>query len=190
MKFIAHLLIVMLLAVAPACSQERLFKADQQIKEAPPATGQKKYIVSGKLLVTSSYCGGAYPPDELLEELRTPKPFAGYTVYVRPDTFNNPTKPIIDTITANADGTFSLELPPGKYSIILAEQTRPLKPADFNKGQWVQVDKACMEQWWLKPHQAFEISNKNLSDLDIIFHKRCFVESFCPCVQYIGPMPP
>lgn len=57
MKFIAHLLIVMLLAVAPACSQERLFKADQQIKEAPLATQQKKYIVSGKLLVTSSYCG-------------------------------------------------------------------------------------------------------------------------------------
>lgn len=40
-----------------------------------------KETIQFEFLHTSEYCGGAYPPEELLEELRTPSPYSG-TVYV------------------------------------------------------------------------------------------------------------
>jgi hypothetical protein len=38
---------------------------------------------------THSYCGGAEPPDELLQELATPRPLSGITFYIKNSETNN-----------------------------------------------------------------------------------------------------
>ena len=62
---------------------------------------------------TSEYCGGAYPDDELLEELMVPKPLGKETVYI----FKNENVEDITALQLNKEGKVSLNLKAGKYSV-------------------------------------------------------------------------
>ena len=58
-------------------------------KQNTAEQAEKSYSVKIQLTQTSSYCGGAQPPAELLKELDNPRPVADKVVYVRSGEKNN-----------------------------------------------------------------------------------------------------
>ena len=91
---------------------------------------------SGVVSHTRSYCGGAAPPESLLEKLRTPEPYVQQKL-VWKDSVTGTTY----AFTTLADGSFNLRIPAGTY--FLYHDRRPEKTAsdyyDPNCPAWLQT---------------------------------------------------
>lgn len=148
------------------------------------------FTVSGKITQTSSYCGGARPSNEMLEEYAHPKAYRGKTLYVRKGAFNDVKQNIVLKFTADSLGKFTFTLPVGTYCILQAEQVKALDLKKLPDQQGVTKDVACLKTWWKTPLQVLTIKDKNVSGLDFNFHHPCFVSGDIPCMNYNGPMPP
>jgi hypothetical protein len=148
-----------------------------------------KVTVSGKVTQTSSYCGGARPTDELLEELATPRMYSGKKFHVIKGDTNVVTHQLILTFVTDENGNFSFELEPGTYSLLTDEQaTEP----DYKKYSTkdVGLDESCFKSWWATPYYKLNIASTPLTHLNFNFTKRCFISHDIPCLRYRGPMPP
>jgi hypothetical protein len=156
---------------------------------APPSVHQ--YTVSGIITQTHAYCGGARPSDKMLEDLRTPKPFPGKKLFVKNGTENTAGLKVLGEIIADSAGHFRLQLPPGSYCIVEQEQINKLDLDNFRKKKTtdLQLDEACLKQWWGKCLMSFEITTADKTDLNINFHFPCFTNGI-PCMRYSGPLPP
>jgi len=166
-------------------------KTTEKTAVAPTSTtSSERYTVSGKVMQTFPYCGGAAPSEEMMKSLRAPKPYGGKIFYIRKGSVNDLKAPIMGSFTVNGAGEFSFELPPGTYSIIQKEQLKTLDLKQFKSGTWEKADENCLKEWWAKPYHLLEIKDKNLGELSFIFHRKCFVNSDIPCIYYRGPMPP
>jgi hypothetical protein len=155
--------------------------------------GKKKTLsfnISGKVTQTSAYCGGAEPTEEMMNEYRKEKPYAGKTFYVRKGNTNTTKEKVILSFKANENGKFSFQLPPGTYSIIQEAQVKEINPKSYNKKGSLQADATCLKNWWLKPYYILEIKDKDVTGLHFKFHHPCFISDDIPCIQYTGPMPP
>jgi hypothetical protein len=113
----------------------------------------KVYITS-----TESYCGGARPSDEILQDVQTPKPYAFKTFYIRKGAQNSKGKAI--KVVTDSAGCFSIKLKPGKYCLLYPTQ---LKEPDYSKYKSTQVrstqGKACLKAWWLKGWQVISVKD-------------------------------
>ncbi len=69
-------------------------------------------VFYGTILNTQSYCGGARPPQELLNELATPKPYGNRSLV-----FVHTTSHKEYTFTTDEHGHYEVELPLGKYEL-------------------------------------------------------------------------
>ena len=69
-----------------------------------------------------SYCGGAAPPQELLDELAIFHASANQTFYIRKGNSNTPFTPVYKTFTTDALGNYSVQLPAGNYAVISEEK--------------------------------------------------------------------
>ena len=150
----------------------------------------KKFTIKGRVTQSASYCGGARPSEEMMNELNKAKPYAGKVFYVKKGKQNDAKQKVIMTLVCDSVGNFSGTLPPGNYIIVLAEQTKALDYKALSKMPNIVYDKNCMQQWWLKPYYQFEITDKNIEGLSFHFQHRCFVPLDIPCLSYVGPMPP
>lgn len=146
------------------------------------------YLIKGNVKQTSSYCGGARPSQEMLDEFATPKPFPNKTFYVLKGKTNNLSNKIIATFTTDTNGNFSFKLPPGTYSILVEEQTKPIKAQDYT-NKYQTVNDKCLQRWWQKPYYLLIVKNKN-KPLNFIFNHRCYINNDIPCITYIGPKHP
>jgi len=149
----------------------------------------KTYIISGKVTQTSSYCGGARPPEEMLKRLATPVVFPGKKFYIRKGKINNTKAKIVKSFVTDSTGSFSIRLAPGTYSIILEEQVHKIRSGDYTKKYQV-VDNRCLQEWWAKPYYLVEVKDENVSELTFNFHNRCYITSDIPCITYKGPLHP
>ena len=153
----------------------------------------KKVIISGTITQTSSYCGGAAPPQFLLEQLAEPKPFPKKKLYVIKGDTNTASHQIILNFTSDSAGNFSFQIEPGTYSVILEEQASAPDAKKY-KTQVQAIDEACYKNWWAKPYYLLEVPAAEkqtiIKGLNFNFHHRCFISSDVPCLQYGGPMPP
>jgi hypothetical protein len=147
------------------------------------------YNVSGSIMLTSSFCGGARPNEEMMMEAERPKPYVGKTLYVRRGMSNSAKEKIILKFTANKAGEFNFRLPAGTYVIIQAEQVNAYDSTKVERRQYINVDHACMREWWVKPLYVLEVIDKDVKGLVFPFHRRCFISSDVPCFNYSGPMP-
>jgi hypothetical protein len=141
---------------------------------------------------TASYCMGMRPEQAMLDSLAKARPYVGKKLYLKKGETNDPSSPILQTITTKAGGTISLpDLFPGKYYLIDEDR---LHPIDYAKMQDVQVmDQLCIDKWFKKPIITFEIKKNKKQHLyfNINFHKSCYLgESGVPCIQYTGPQRP
>ena len=147
------------------------------------------FIISGKVTQTSSYCGGAKPPQELLDRLATPVAYPHKKFYIRKGKVNSTKARIVTSFISDSIGTFSIRLAPGIYSIILEEQLYKIKACKYTK-QYQQVDNRCLQQWWAKPYYLLEVKDNNNTELNFNFHKRCYIPGDVPCITYTGPLHP
>lgn len=160
---------------------------------------KKTFMIQGQLTTTESWCGGMRPTPEIEKNLRIPKALPNTKIYIRKGTVNDPKSKIIQTVTSDANGNFSVKLPAGKY-VIVDEKKKDRKYAEellkkFEKEtqNYSAIDKNCLEEWLKTPDFTFEIDAngtlKNMDTLKVNYHLPCSFRSV-PCVQYRGPMPP
>src|SRR5687768_11984069 len=103
-------------------------------------SGRKKetsaaHSFSGLVTQTSSYCGGARPSEEILEEYNKPKPYIGKVLHVREGKDNVSGGKVVLRIVTNDSGYFSGSLPPGSYCIVQEEQLKPLDISSIAEGK-------------------------------------------------------
>jgi hypothetical protein len=149
-----------------------------------------RVTVKGKLMQTTSYCGGVEPSAEMMKEYNTPKPYADKVFYVRKGKVNSTKAEVITSFTTDVNGEFSFQITPGTYSIIQAKQLKALKSADLKSGKNIVVDAKCMKAWWAKPYYLLEVKTENITIPDWSIHHPCFVSGDIPCISYDGPMAP
>jgi len=169
-----------------AASQKETVKTETQ-------TSATKISVTGNVTQTNSYCGGAAPPDFLLEELATPRPFPDKKFHVISGEANTADRKIILSFTSDSAGKFSLQLDPGTYSIILDEQVASADAKKY-KTQSQSINEDRYKSWWAKPFYLLKAEERakatGIKRLSFNFHHRCFISSDVPCLQYEGPAPP
>ena len=146
------------------------------------------YSITGTLLQTSSYCGGAKPTQEILDRFATPKPYPNKTFSIRKGSKNNICNKIIKKFITDCNGNFSFNLPKGTYSIIVEEQVEPIKAKDYNT-KLQTVNDSCLQKWWSEPYYLIKVEKKN-NPLHFTIHHQCYIDNDIPCITYVGPKHP
>jgi hypothetical protein len=136
-------------------------------------SAKKGNSVKFEIAVTSDYCGGAAPSDELIKELKTPKPYTG-VLYIHNDTQreDDGIKLKFNKGTATVTG-----LNPGQYFGFMDKKidfksdptvvaVRPKKRSD------TIIDTNCLEEHNTTPNYTFSLEESTTQKSDTI-HKRC-----------------
>lgn len=105
---------------------------------------------------TEQYCGGAQPPEEILQELSTPHPVTNRTLYISPE--SKKTVVVIDVL----EGKATTQLKPGKYEVRLFSEEQ-LKEQLSMQEEWLGDEEECYKQWMRKVVGTFEITKKSES---------------------------
>jgi len=117
-------------------------------------------IINLTIEYTSNYCGGANPPDELLERLKIPKAYANMDIYISKESnINNVIK-----ITADANGKVTTSLSDGKYYLFMPEKIAA-------KSTNERDEKGCIT-WKNTPNGDFSISNGS-KEVVVTIKKTC-----------------
>lgn len=125
-----------------------------------------------ELTETSDYCGGALPPEELLEDYKTPKPFLD-TLYIHQSKYRADDGVVVAFVNGNATvqglvmGEYYSFLSP-KFDVEAMMQDETLHQQGINIG--------CLHQENLTPVFSFIIEDKTKKLVQNI-HKKCN-----PCV--------
>lgn len=131
--------------------------------------GSEKYKLSGKIMYTSFYQGGAPRPEAYLQEY----PLANFTIAVVAYS-NADVKPkFVKKITTDEKGVFTIDLPNGTYGFVGVDELDNLNP-----GQW--LPSATQKQndhnwystsWTLQGGGPILIDNNNRSNVHLICNK-------------------
>ncbi len=164
-------------------------------KQNTAEQAEKSYSVKIQLTQTSSYCGGAQPPAELLKELDNPRPVADKVVYVRSGEKNNPDDShFVFTSKSNSEGMVEFTLPRGIYCVIFEEKKDRTYHDNlislYSKAttNYTAIDQACLKNWMKEPELVIQVVDAAvLSTLNI--HQPCSWNAI-PCIEYRGPLPP
>jgi hypothetical protein len=147
---------------------------------------RKLYIITGVVTSTKTYCGGAAPSNDILQQYRTPQPIGGKLLYIKKGAENKKKAKIIGKFKSNADGTFTVKLPAGTYCIVEESKAQEFKaPADNKEHEW---NKQCLLEAWAQCDYQLVVTNKNISEVKINYHTDCFYSM--PCCKYKGAFPP
>jgi hypothetical protein len=118
--------------------------ADEQIAVNEPESSeepegemaQSDVRLKGTVMHTRSYCGGAPPPEKLLEEFRKPLPYAEQSLVLK-----NRTTGKSYTLTTKSDGTYELLLSPGMYDVFHSKRPGTLEQLGYdpNCDEWLKT---------------------------------------------------
>lgn len=167
-----HLVILFLFAINVSCAQ--------------PAANEKTYAVSGIVMATHDYCGGAKPPDETLEKLKTPVPLSSKKLYLKKSRTNARSYKVAASFTSDSSGHFKVQLTPGVYCIVEEYKSKPfILPANDKFSTW---DEDCLREEYAKCNFELTVRDHDVKDISLVFHIPCSWAK--PCLQYRGPLPP
>jgi hypothetical protein len=166
------------LAVAAFISSSWIGTANQHRKQ--------KFLVTGSIRQTVSYCGGAEPTQQILDSCNTPRAVPYAKLFVKLGKTNVGRAAVIETIKADAKGNFSVRLPPGSYCLVEEWKSKPFKLPAISANK--TVDSACLRNLYNTCDYELKITKKNISHVEIIFHRTCSYNQ--PCISYRGPLPP
>ncbi len=116
---------------------------------------------------TGSYCGGANPPQHILDELEKKKIPFGEKFYIIKGSCNESNRKIIDTLVFDSSGKRTVMLKPGCYSII--NDFGLNKPATDT----TQFDMNCLLEEWKKPLFTFEVRKGKNETFSHNIHEIC-----------------
>jgi len=151
-------------------------------------------IVKGAVNQTNSYCGGARPPDDLLEELAKPKPLTNYKLYIKKNTPSIIDAIIMDSIITDQNGRFTLKMPKGNYIFVDSiykdrEHYNQMVRLILNDNEnYSNLDTNCLLNRFNTPLLDFKITRKNQLLKPIRIHRSCDYNKI-PCVNYKGALP-
>ncbi len=148
------------------------------------------YTVSGTVMQTSHYCGGAKPSEEMLKSFETPGPYISKVLYLKAGKTNSNNERVIVKFTSDSLGRFSFQIKPGTYCILQEEQVKTFSQKDYVSSSTFAYDLACIKAWWKKPLKVITVKDSPVKNLRFDFTKACFIQSDMPCITYTGPMPP
>jgi hypothetical protein len=151
--------------------------------------GAKSYSASGVITRTDDYCGGVRPSEEKLEQMRAPHPANNIILLVRSGKTNLVGSPVLYRDTTDAQGKFQFQLPPGEYCMVLLEKENA-RNKNFFTQEFVEVDKNCDANWLTQCDLTFSVKDHNVEGLQFALHRRCLVNTWSPCAQWKGPLPP
>ncbi len=189
--------LIMLLFFVSAC------RSHQPAPEAPPAPpvvatpppvddgfSVRTYNVSGMVMLSKEYCGGAAPSQQDMAINSMPQVYRDKTLYVRQGTRNRDGYSVIREFTTDSEGRFSFAVPPGTYCIIDGEQVEPLDVSKYVSTKFIEVaGDDCLRAWWAECLTTVTLTNADVSGVLMQFHQRCYLETFNPCLQWTGPLP-
>ena len=132
------------------------------------------YLISGVVTQTSSFCGGMPPRKEVLQELRSSKPFSGKKLFVKKGKINSLNKSVIKELTTDSSGNFSLSLPAGIYCIVEEYKTKK-----SDKSAKSLKKRKCMEKQWSCCDYTFRLPDDKNKTIKINYHHYC--EGKTPC---------
>ena len=145
------------------------------------------YQVQLHLTQTSDYCGGAKPPEEILQQLNTPKPFPNKQVVIK-EGFKNKNGELIGKITkvATSDslGNIVVALRKGRTYFII-DGDKKIMPVNTAQSHY---DSLCWKKHSNTPDYVLSLKSKPITVKAINFKKYCPWKM--PCVNYTGPLPP
>ena len=155
--------------------------------QAKKKVSKRKIVIHGLVTETSSYCGGAQPSEELLEELRKPLAKANKLIYIKRGSANNENAKVMYTATTDEDGKFAISLPVG-YTYCFVEEWKS-KPFTIPKNtEFVKWDVDCLKARYKEGDYVLQVKKKNNSLVKINYHTPCFYKPYCG--DYSGPLPP
>lgn len=181
----------LLLPFVFSCTSPKLVSSNSDEKQVK----EKASNVHIQLTTTASYCGGAYPSDETLAQLRTPKPESQVKIFIRKGSENDLSKPVFKEDVSDASGKISLFLPPGTYAVVYANKAdsthyKSLLSTFHTTTQYrTKIDKACLDAWVKKPELVITVTANEAVESTLNRHVNCSWNSV-PCSGYTGPLPP
>ena len=133
-----------------------------------------------KITQTSSYCGGAAPSNEMLEQLNTPVPFAGKIIYLRKGNTNKLCKKAV-VLKSDENGEITALLQPGIYAVV--DETKKDKTFynDLRKRfknpvpNYEALDVACLDDWLKTPDQVIEVSSEQRLKIIQLLSQNSFI---------------
>jgi len=147
---------------------------------------KQKFQVTGSIMETKSYCGGAQPSPEIMANLNKPSPIPFAKLFVKKGTENKEKAEVIEIITADSIGNFSISLPAGNYCVVEEWKTKKFELPENTEFQ--TVDSACYRNLYNNCDYQLLITDKNIDNIKIVFHRNCPWGQ--PCISYHGPLPP
>ena len=111
--------------------------------------------------MTSNYCGGAAPPEELLEGLKVPKKFSNQNIFLSTE---KGLQENMQELTTSAAGNIKTSLKKGTYYIFLPQKIS-MKHTSKDRSE-----KECTE-WKNTPNGTFVVGESNNIAFNI--HKTC-----------------
>ena len=149
------------------------------------------YTVSGNFQQKLSYCGGARPSQEMLDEFENPVPLMRYTIYIKKGTENSPSAVLVDSTKTDEYGNYSFSLPPGAYTLVSYTQLNKACLNDVVSQQYIVIaDQACLDDWYKKGLIQFTVKDQAIANLDYLITKACDIPDGIPCLNYTGPARP
>ena len=147
---------------------------------------ETQFTITGRLMETRDYCGGAVPTPELLAICNTPAGISMGKLFIKKGNFNKGKSPVIDSIVADKEGKFSIQLPAGTYCLVEDWKAKPFLLPENDEMQ--TVDSACYKNLYDACDYQLTVTDKNIDSVKIIFHRTCAWKK--PCIEYHGPLPP
>lgn len=161
----------------------------QGIGQTLQGTGQFRQVF-GTALQTQSYCGGAAPPQEIIDGLATPKPLANKTLYLKNGSTNSQ-GPYL-AFTTDSQGRFALSLPAGTYCVV-EDYKRDAPDAEAYKksmgapGSCATVNPSCLAVLWQECDASFTVGSAD-TNLTVQSNRRCPWST--RCIEWGCPLPP
>lgn len=137
-----------------------------------------EFTISGKMLNIEDMCENL---PEGYDDMRIESIARNKTIYIR---MMGTTK-VIDSVTSDENGNYSVTLPAGDYEFVTRWKTLPyVAPSKTPTQTW---DTACHHLSYREPDVTFFLT-EDISDAEFVFYK------YCPwneaCCTYIKPIPP
>lgn len=152
----------------------------------------RRRIITGRIVETRQWCGGANPSDEILEMLRKEAPVANKTFYARGGSMNSAKQAVLLQFTTDTQGNFKISLPPGDYCIVEESKKDESGMPDVSKlneklpesQKYQLASPNCLQKWWRTCDYNLKVGKQNLKDVVIRFQRTCNP----PCILG-GPRP-
>lgn len=143
--------------------------------------------IKGHVTQTSEFCGGAMPSPEKLKVLSTPQALPQKTIYIKIGLANDPAKSVINKVTTDENGNFSVSLKSGMtYCFIEEWKSVPLNiPQNTEFMKW---DHKCYTERYHKADYVLKVKTSRNAVVNINYHQPCFFKAYCG--EYNGPLPP